>query len=411
MGMSDAMNSAAELAVLEDTCRALVRVRGEGTTASLASLAVRRYAALAESDRVAFFQFLLAEFSPDPSRIEQAISTYEDDPGPKTAQHLADAAEAPRRELFRQMNTAPGGTACILTMRADCLAARRTHPDVGPVEQDLATALTSWFNRGFLQLEHIDWDTPAAVLEKLIEYEAVHEIRGWDDLRRRLETDRRCFGFFHPSLPGEPLIFVEVALTVGLQTSIQELIDAPPPTDATLEKPDTAIFYSITNCQPGLQGIPLGSFLLKQVTDELAATVPGIERFSTLSPVPGYVEWVRSTGGWLEPAIAEIVTSQPATIDPALEAAVTGSCARYLVNAKRRHLPLDPVARFHLRNGARLEQINFGGDTSAKGIGESYGILVNYVYDLDDLSENHEAFMNENRVVHSRQVGELASGS
>ncbi len=411
METSDPMNSAAELAVLQDTCRALIRVRSEATTASLASLAVRRYATLAAPERDAFFHFLLTEFSPDPSRIEQAISTYGDDPGPKTAQHLADAAEAPRRELFRQMNTAPGGTACILTMRADCIVARRGHSDLGPVEHDLAAALTSWFNRGFLQLEHIDWETPASVLEKLIEYEAVHEIRGWDDLRRRLETDRRCFGFFHPSLPGEPLIFVEVALTVGLQTSIQAVIDAPPPTEAALEKTDTAIFYSITNCQPGLQGIPLGSFLLKQVTDELAATVPGIDTFSTLSPVPGYVEWVRSTGGWLEPAVAAIVTSGPPMIDPSLEAAVLGSCARYLVHAKRRHLPLDPVARFHLRNGAHLEQINFRGDTSAKGIGESYGVLVNYVYDLDDLSDNHEAFMNEHRVVHSKRVAQLASGS
>ena len=400
-------SSRAELAVLQETCRALIRVRGEESAASLAGLAVRRYGLLTTTDKAIFFRFLLAEFGPQHSDIEAAIAAYESDARPANAQALEIAASAPRQQLFKAMNTADGGTACILTMRADCVAATRIEPVLRPVENDLARLIEAWFNRGFLELEHIDWDTPAAVLEKLIAYEAVHEIRGWDDLRRRLETDRRCFGFFHPALPGEPLIFVEVALTAGLQTSIQAVIDAPSPDDPTSEKPDTAIFYSITNCQAGLAGIPLGSFLLKQVTDELVRSVEGLARFSTLSPVPGFVTWVTETGGGLASDVVTSMLAGDQRIDDDHETAVTAACANYLVNAKRDRQPLDPVARFHLRNGARLEQINWRGDISTKGIGESYGLLVNYVYDPAELADNHEAYVNENRVAHSSAVAQL----
>ena len=401
--------SGAELAVLKETCRALLRIRGEESTSSLASLAVRRYGALNATERAAFFRFLLDEMSPAGTEIDEAIASYTAAPSPAAAQQLARAARAPRLELFQLMNTATNGTACVLTMRADCLRAARVDTELRPVERDLGQLIEAWFNRGFLELHHIDWDTPAAVLEKLIEYEAVHEIRGWDDLRRRLEADRRCFGFFHPALPGEPLMFVEVALTVGLQSSIQAVIDAPPPVEPLTTKPDTAIFYSITNCQPGLTGVPLGSFLLKQVTDELAATVPGLTRYSTLSPVPGYMRWVRDTGGGL-PESAASAMSTAISIDDDLRDDVLASCAAYLLDAKRRLQPLDPVARFHLRNGARLERINWAGDTSEKGIGESYGLLVNYVYDPDELADNHDAYMNEFRIAHSTAVRTLRPG-
>jgi malonyl-CoA decarboxylase len=245
-------------------------------------------------------------------------------------------------------------------------------------------------------LRAIDWQTPAETLEKLIEYEAVHEIRGWDDLRRRLEHDRRCYGFFHPSLPAEPLIFVEIALVHGLATHIEAVIDAPVPnedlTDPEGAHPaDTAIFYSITNCQTGLRGIPLGDFLLKQVTDELQRTVPSLRQFSTLSPVPGLRRWVDDEGRHVDSSADSL----------------RRLTAEYLLHAKRGDEPRDSVARFHLRNGARLEQINVGGDPSPKGEAESFGVLVNYLYDPDQLAENHEAYINEFRVAHAPAVGAL----
>ncbi len=398
----------AALGVLKATCHALARIRGEASTASLAEQVIRRYAALDEATRVEFFSFLLDEFSPDPEAVDASIEAYREFPGPAMAQRLADDAEAPRLPLFRSINTGPGGMETLLRMRADCIAATVECPELRIVERDMAHLLGSWFNRGFLRLEQIDWETPAVVLEKLIEYEAVHEIRGWDDLHRRLQRDRRCFGFFHPSLPNEPLIFVEVALTRGLQGSIQAVIDAPPPRPDEELDPDTAIFYSITNCQAGLQSIPLGSFLIKRVTAELGSTVPSVGTFSTLSPVPGFRAWVDSTGGGLPREAVESILAPTPEFDPELEDDLVRACARYLVLAKRRVQPRDPVARFHLRNGARLERINWGGDLSEKGLHESFGMLVNYVYDPAQLTDNHEAYVNEFRVAHSEEVGRLA---
>ena len=387
-----------ELAVLCETCRALTRLRDEAAARSLAELVVRRYAALTrhgdDEAKAAFFAFLVDEFAPDPAAITTAVTAWRANPDPATVHLLWQAAEAPRLDLFRSINLAADGIHTLLTMRADLLRLRDDR--LIPAEGDLAYLLASWFNRGFLELRAIDWHTPAETLEKLIEYEAVHEIRGWDDLRRRLESDRRCYGFFHPSLPAEPLIFVEIALVHGLATRITDVIDAPVP-DEDLTDPDgvdpvdTAIFYSITNCQAGLRGIPLGDFLLKQVTEELQATVPSLVRFSTLSPVPRLRRWV---------------DAEAVPVDDSPDG-LRRLAARYLVTAKRRGEPFDPVARFHLRNGARLEQINVDGDPSAKGDAESFGVLVNYLYDLDTLAENHEAYVNERRVAHSPAVAAL----
>ncbi len=396
-----------QLIVLKETCRALARIRGEEAAASLAHQVIRRYGALGPGEKADFFAFLIDEFSPDSNIIDHAITAYRSSPSPRSAQHLAEVAEAPRIPLLRSIHTAQSGMDTLLDMRADCMEAVRSRPEFVTVERDLTHLLSSWFNRGFLRLVRIDWQTPAQILEKLIEYEAVHEIRGWDDLRRRLERDRRCFGFFHPTLPGEPLVFVEVALTVGLPGSIHDVLDAPAPGEATLDV-DTAVFYSITNCQPGLRGIPLGSFLLKQVTEELSANVPGLNRFSTLSPIPGYSRWVESTGGGLSREVAAAVTASAPAFDPSFEPDLMRSCARYLLTAKRRVLPRDPVARFHLRNGARLDRINWAGDLSAKGLGESFGMLVNYVYDPAELADNHDGYVNEFRVAHSDEVALLA---
>ncbi|MEM9519229.1 MAG: malonyl-CoA decarboxylase family protein [Actinomycetota bacterium] len=387
-----------ELPVLRQTCRALTQLRDEAAARSLAELVVRRYTTLTrqgdDEAKAAFFGFLVEEFAPDPAAVATAITAWQTSPGPGSVQELWAATEAPRLELFRSINLASDGIHTLLTMRADLLRLR--DEQLAPAEGDLAYLLSSWFNRGFLELRAIDWNTPAETLEKLIEYEAVHEIRGWNDLRRRLETDRRCYGFFHPSLPAEPLIFVEIALVHGLATRIGDVIDAPVPKDDLtdpdgVEPADTAIFYSITNCQAGLRGIPLGDFLLKQVTEELQATVPSLTQFSTLSPVPGLRRWV---------------DDDSIDVDSS-DAGLRRLTARYLLTAKRNGEPRDPVARFHLRNGARLEQINVGGDLSPKGEAESFGVLVNYLYDLDTLAENHEAYINERRVTRSARVAEI----
>jgi len=396
-----------QLRVLEETCRALLKVRGEASAAGLAEQIVTRYNALPSDERSGFLRFLVEALSPDQSVIGAAVDQWQAERTPDAAKHLERAAVAPRRGLFDSINTAPGGTACVMRMRADCLSSSRSDPTLRVVEADLVDALESWFNRGFLTLEHIDWNTPAAVLEKLIAYEAVHEIRGWDDLRRRLEHDRRCFGFFHPSLPGEPIIFVVVALTAGLEASISAVLDAPVKPLDDLAECDTAIFYSISNCQAGLRGIPLGSFLIKQVTERLRSELPNITTFGTLSPIPGYQSWVRDTGGGLPTEISAAVVNPTTEPESIFRETVMRSAARYLLEAKRKGEPLDPVARFHLRNGARLDRINWCGDPSTRGMSQSYGMLVNYVYDPTTVAENHEEYVNSFRVASSESVAAL----
>ncbi|HJP16546.1 MAG TPA: malonyl-CoA decarboxylase family protein [Acidimicrobiales bacterium] len=391
--MNSSINS--ELAALEQTCKALIRLRDETAARSLAELVVSRYTTLtqvnADDAKRKFFTSLVEDFSPDVLALKDAVTAYQEALDPISAQMVWDAAEAPRLDLFRSINLATDGIHTLLHMRADLL--RFKDNALSPVEKDLEYLLSSWFNRGFLELQSIDWQTPAKTLEKLIEYEAVHEIRGWDDLRRRLEHDRRCYGFFHPSLPDEPLIFVEVALQHDLATKIGDVIDAPIPINETTDPflPDTAIFYSITNCQAGLRGIPLGDFLLKQVISELQLTVPSLTQFSTLSPVPGLRRWVDEENIDLE------------TFENDLEKLT----AIYLVTAKRNNQPRDPVARFHLRNGAQLEQINIDGDLSPKGQAESFGVLVNYIYDPETVAENHEAFINEHHLTVSQKISKL----
>jgi malonyl-CoA decarboxylase len=309
------------------------------------------------------------------------------------------------------------------------------------LDSDLRHLFASWFNRGFLELRRIDWQTPATVLEKLIAYEAVHEIQGWDDLRRRLDADRRCFGFFHPALPSEPLIFVEVALVQGLAASVQPLLarDDPPSEPA---RADTAIFYSISNCQEGLRGISFGNFLIKQVVEELRAELPQITTFSTLSPVPGFRRWLERRLDSARPDAAapgkpvfreeeaQLLTGHadateagaidafraltadgewwqdPARVD-VLRAPLLRLCAEYLTRPNKGMSAIDPVARFHLGNGARLERINWLGNTSVRGMNEAFGLMVNYLYDPEAIEANHEAFVHSGKVARSAEVDGL----
>jgi malonyl-CoA decarboxylase len=434
-------DSAPPLERARGLAEALLSERGEASGAAVARELHASLRGLDAEGRASLYRFLATGFCPDPERLRAAAEAWIAEQTPERAVRLAEAAEPPRQELLRRMNMAPGGTAALIAMRKELLGLLRGQPELKPLEADLKHLLASWFNRGFLELRRIDWQTPAAVLEKLIAYEAVHEIQGWDDLRRRLAADRRCFGFFHPALPGEPLIFVEVALTEGLAAAVQPLLardavceDAAGPCAA---RADTAIFYSISNCQEGLRGISFGNFLIKQVVEDLKAELPQLKRFATLSPVPGFRRWLERRlsehggdaellreeerapvlaaaadgAGGAAAALAVLLQGDRWWEDPAraeaLRAPLTRLCAEYLAAQNDGRGPTDPVARFHLGNGARLERVNWLGNVSPRGMRESYGLMVNYLYDPDTIEANHEAFVHGGAVARGPQVDAL----
>jgi malonyl-CoA decarboxylase len=393
----------------------LLSERGEASGALVSRELNDVLRALDGNDRHGFQRYLATTFQPDTNALRAAAERYLADTTAETAAAVARAADPPRQELLRRMNMAPGGTGALIAMRREITAHLREEPELKLLDADLKHLLASWFNRGFLELRRIDWQSPAAVLEKLIAYEAVHEIKGWDDLRRRLAPDRRCFAFFHPALPGEPLIFVEVALVQGLATSMPPLLSQDGDEDAArvqAANADTAIFYSISNCQEGLRGVSFGNFLIKQVVEELQAEFPRLKQFSTLSPIPGLRRWLgqrlangsdpdaalllelERDGWWNDPARSEKLRA------PLLR---LGAC--YLT--RKPSIRIDPVARFHLGNGARLERINWLGNTAPRGIQESFGIMVNYLYDHDSIEANHEAFVHDGTIARSADVDAL----
>ena len=392
-------------------CHELMSERGEVSGTRIATKMLSGYQALDKSGRARFFDLLIQDFSPDPEKVGEAGDVYRKNPSPVTLAKLQHMVEPARQELFRRLNIVPGATRILVEMRADLI--REGQASHTPISADLEHLFKSWFNRGFLVLQRIDWSTPATILEKLIAYEAVHRIQGWNDLRRRLAQDRRCYGFFHPALPDEPIIFVEAALTRGMSACVQPVLDPEAPV-ADINTTDCALFYSITNCQEGLRGVPFGNFLIKQVVQELGREIPRIRRFATLSPVPGFRAWLdrnRSALG-LESFLEKLDDPQwtrneqvAAEIKPHL----LHLCARYLLREKGGKEPLDPVARFHLRNGARLKRINWLGDTTSKGLERSAGLTVNYVYRLSELERNHELYIGESKISASPEVEALAA--
>jgi malonyl-CoA decarboxylase len=395
----------------------LLSERGEASGAQVARELHHVLRALDPDDRHSFQRYLAKEFQPDKMALHTAAERYLADSTAEAAAALAQAADPPRQEVLRRMNMAPGGTGALIAMRSELTAHLHDEPELKLLDADLKHLLASWFNRGFLELRRIDWQSPAAVLEKLIAYEAVHEIKGWDDLRRRLAPDRRCFAFFHPALPGEPLIFVEVALVQGLATAMPPLL--APQTDeeaarTQAARADTAIFYSISNCQDGLRGISFGNFLIKQVVEELQAEFPQLERFSTLSPVPGFRRWLMKRlaeasdpGTALLPELQRDGWWHDLTQSEKLRPAMMRLCAQYLTGRSSPGSRVDPVARFHLGNGARLERINWLGNAAPRAIQESFGIMVNYLYDHDSIEDNHEAFVRDGTIVRSPDVDAL----
>lgn len=371
---------------IEDLCRALLSTSGQVSGRQIASAILRRYGGLDATEKLAFFHFLNDALDLNASEVADLAAAYGHDPSPKAFAALSRAAEPQRQELFRRLNQAEGATAQLVRMRVDLLRLLKEHPTLKRSDMDLTHLLRSWFNRGFLVLKQISWDTPASILEKIVAYEAVHEIQDWDDLRRRLHPpDRRCFAFFHPAMPDEPLIFVEVALTEAVPGSIQAVL-AEDRAPLDIEAARTAVFYSISNCQKGLAGISFGNLLIKQVASELAQALPQLTTFVTLSPIPGLRRWAEGEG----------ITHPPAPGDLA---------AHYLLNARRSDgLPVDPVARFHLGNGAAVLEVHDAADASPKGAAQSYGVMVNYHYDLSQTERNHEDFALNQTIAASKSI-------
>jgi len=404
---------------LIELCEALLSGRGEASGTAMAREVLDRYHELDATARLAFFEALARDFGPDRTKLAKAIEAWQALPGDGNGSAVHFASEPRRQELIRRLNRAPHGTSDLVVMRSDLLTHMDGRRDLAAVDRDIAHLLGSWFNRGFLVLRRIDWSTPANILEQIIRYEAVHEIRDWDDLRRRIDpADRRCYAFFHPALADAPLIFVEVALTETIPNAIAPLLAVdrrPVPT----ERARTAVFYSISNTQRGLGGISFGNFLIKQVVEELRRELPKLDTFVTLSPVPNFMQWLKEasdvpvTGeerellkqlddpGWFEHE--EVAAQLRALLEPL--------AAHYFLRARNpKGRVIDSVARFHLGNGARLERIDWLGDLSAKGMRESAGIMVNYLYRLDDIEENHEAYANNGEVVASSAVKKLLRG-
>ena len=412
-------DAAARSASLVELCEELLSGRGEASGVALAREILTRYDELTTGPRIAFFEALATQFGVDRERIDAAVDAWTREGSDDAAVELHLAAEPRRQELFRRINLAPGGTAALVAMREDLMDAMVHRDDLAAVDQDFVHLFSSWFNRGFLVLRHIDWSTPAIILEKIIRYEAVHQIRDWDDLRRRIDPpDRRCYAFFHPALNDEPLIFVEVAFTGAIPNAIGPFLEKGGNAIAP-ERATTAVFYSISNCQRGLTGVSFGSFLIKQVVEEVSREFARLSTFVTLSPVPGFAGWLarerRSEAPLLTAedlgALAEL--DQPGWWQDGaaerLEEPLLRAAATYFISAKGRGgQPLDPVARFHLGNGARLEQLNFLADLSEKGLAQSHGLMVNYQYDLDDIEENHEAFAENRTVVAANGIRKLA---
>lgn len=378
---------------VQTMCKDLLTRHGEVSGGALARNILDRYDYMSVDEKHELFEYMTHCLEIVPDNVITALGDYQKTPSKQTYKAFALACEPKRQELIRRLNQVPGVTPKLVKMREDLLKATKESASLGILDVDFNHLFNSWFNRGFLVLRPINWDSPASILEKIIAYEAVHAIDSWEDLRYRLEpADRRCYGFFHPSMADEPLIFVEVALTQGTASSIQGLL-AVDRDSIEADDADTAVFYSISNCQPGLAGVSFGNFLIKQVAADLARDMPNLQTFVTLSPIPGLAKWVGSVE----------VTSLGQGKDQAL-------AAYYLLHAKRPDgMPLDPVTRFHLGNGAMIQAVHAGADVSPNGLKQSNGAMVNYLYDLAQVSKNHEQFMTERKVVASDAVQALSA--
>lgn len=400
---------------MKQLCQTLLSRKGEASGTALAKDVVDAFNRMSIDERKGFLEILTEDFGPDAEAISDAATGFLKDRDFESMQVLAKSLDSPRADLIRMINFAPGGIAAIIKMRELVLADLKQEKTFLPLEADLFHLLSSWFNRGFLDFQQINWDTPAAILEKIIAYEAVHEIKGWRDLRRRLAEDRSCFAFFHPALHHEPLIFVQVAFTKGIARKIQPLLSESEEKISSSQA-DTAIFYSISNAQRGLKGISFGNFLIKQVVDHISKEMPEIKTYSTLSPIPKFRKWLEK---YYTNRKDSVFTEEEKTlitkpnwfadedIRKQLKKTLTRVCANYLVLEKKGQQPYDPVTRFHLGNGAEIENVNWEADISEHGIEQSFGLMVNYKYTPSHIVSNHEAYVNEGKICHSSKVKKL----
>jgi malonyl-CoA decarboxylase len=411
----------------------LISERGESNAVSMADDVIHNYRKLSKDQHTKFFTFLFQKLNPDPVAVMSAAQNFSAEANARNYIKLQRVTEPPRQELFRRLNRATNGTAVLVGMRRDLLQVLDKQPELTAVDFDLRHLLSSWFNPGFLKMHRVDWKSPAEILEKLIQHEAVHAIDGWDDLRRRLQPDRRCFAFFHPQLPSEPLIFVEVALLPEIPAVIMPLVDKKAETVHQTSNYKVAAFYSISNCEPGLRGVSMGNFLIKRVAEQLHEEFPSLKTFVTLSPIPGFIDWIvagadiggEKSSAQLKPVVrtareqaletlglakrswTERLSSgwHPDNATPKEKSALLCLASIYLgLGSAGRNG--NPVAKFHLGNGARLHQINWSADLSRKGLRESAALMVNYLYDLSSVEENHERF-TQGEIDYSRAVGRL----
>ena len=408
---------------LADLCEELLSNRGEASGVALAREILARYADLTIGPRIAFFEALATRFGTDQARIEAALEAWRATPSDATAAELHAATEPRRQELLRRLNLAPQGTGALVEMRGQLLDTLARREDLAAVDADFAHLFSSWFNRGFLVLRRINWSTPAVVLEKIIRYEAVHQIQDWVDLRARINSpDRCCYAFFHPALVDEPLIFVEVALTREIPGAIAPILELKrEPLDP--ERATTAVFYSISNCQRGLAGVTFGSFLIKQVVAEICREMPRLSTFVTLSPTPNFAGWLARQRAQSSPALAETDRAALAGLDQAdwwndeaaieemREPMLRAAATYFMTGRNSGGSPIDAVARFHLGNGARLERLNWPADLSDRGLRQSGGLMVNYRYDLGDIEKNHEAYAENRAIIATSAIKKLARPS
>lgn len=423
-----------DLPILREKMEGCLDAKGGEITARAHTVELgRTYLNLDESGKQKFLRMLAEEFDVNFTKLDKAVEAYQKGDkkvSGKLEEQLRDALVSPRARILRQFTALPNGFKFLVDMRRDIMDIASKDAALKSLDGDVKQILASWFDIGLLDLVEITWNSPAALLEKLIAYEAVHRIRSWDDLKNRLDADRRVFAFLHNKMPLEPLIFVQVALVKGMSDNVQNLLDTEQPV-FDVEDADTAIFYSISNAQKGLAGISFGNFLIKRVVTELSTQFPQIKTFATLSPVPGFRAWLdpkleKSEGellinategkailqlteqtGSAEKALLGLLNTEwhkdPKAVE-LLKPILMRLCAHYLIEEKKKDRPLDPVAGFHLFNGARLERLNWLADTSAKGLKQSAGLMVNYYYKLSKIDENHEDFVTEGKIVAARQV-------
>jgi malonyl-CoA decarboxylase len=405
-------------------CEELLSGRGEASGIGIAGEILSQYAGLTIGPRIAFFEALANRFGPDRERLNAAARAWLEQPSEANASKVHRASEPRRLELLRRLNLAPDGTRALVRMREQLMDALDRRADLAVLDDDFLHLFSSWFNRGFLIVRRIDWSTPARILEKIIRYEAVHEIRDWNELRTRIDSPgRRCYAFFHPALVDEPLIFVEVALTRGIPGAIAPILSTQSePFDP--ERATSAVFYSISNCQRGLGGVSFGHFLIKQVAEEIRREMPRLSTFVTLSPAPAFAKWLKhERAGKASVAVSEEDRAalagldrpewwlDPDTVESIREPLLRAAAWYFLRVRTAQDTPLDPVARFHLGNGARLERLNVLADTSDRGLQQSYGLMVNYLYDLDDIEKNHEAYAQQHAIIAAPSVNRLVRAS